>query len=135
MPGGDGTGPAGAGPMTGRAAGYCAGNAVPGYMNPGLGGRGFFGGGWGFGGRGGGGWGRRNWFYATGLTGWQRAAQMAPAAVGPVQQAVPPTGAPVAPEQEIGLLHAQVQQAEAVLAGLKQRLEELGKSGVEKSPQ
>jgi len=34
MPLGDGTGPAGMGPMTGRAAGYCAGYGVPGYMNP-----------------------------------------------------------------------------------------------------
>ena len=34
MPGGDGTGPGGMGPMTGRAAGYCAGYPVPGYMNP-----------------------------------------------------------------------------------------------------
>jgi len=34
MPGGDGTGPAGLGPMTGRAAGYCAGYPVPGFMNP-----------------------------------------------------------------------------------------------------
>jgi len=34
MPFGDGTGPAGLGPMTGRAAGYCAGYGVPGYMNP-----------------------------------------------------------------------------------------------------
>jgi hypothetical protein len=34
MPFGDGTGPAGAGPMTGRAAGFCAGYPVPGYMNP-----------------------------------------------------------------------------------------------------
>jgi len=34
MPGGDGSGPAGMGPMTGRAAGYCAGYPVPGYMNP-----------------------------------------------------------------------------------------------------
>ena len=33
MPWGDGTGPAGWGPMTGRAAGYCAGYAVPGFMN------------------------------------------------------------------------------------------------------
>ena len=37
MPGGDGTGPAGMGPMTGRAAGYCAGYPVPGYMNPAAG--------------------------------------------------------------------------------------------------
>jgi hypothetical protein len=34
MPGGDRTGPMGLGPMTGRAAGYCAGYPVPGYMNP-----------------------------------------------------------------------------------------------------
>ncbi len=38
MPGGDGTGPGGLGPMTGRAAGFCAGYPVPGYMNP-IGGR------------------------------------------------------------------------------------------------
>jgi len=34
MPAGDGTGPMGLGPLTGRAAGYCAGYGVPGYMNP-----------------------------------------------------------------------------------------------------
>jgi hypothetical protein len=34
MPLGDRTGPLGMGPMTGRAAGYCAGFSVPGYMNP-----------------------------------------------------------------------------------------------------
>ena len=34
MPAGDGTGPVGFGPMTGRAAGYCAGYPVPGFMNP-----------------------------------------------------------------------------------------------------
>ena len=39
MPRGDRTGPWGQGPMTGRAAGYCAGYSVPGYMNlvPGFG--------------------------------------------------------------------------------------------------
>ena len=42
MPRGDGTGPAGMGPMTGRAAGYCAGYPVSGYMNP-IPGRGFAG--------------------------------------------------------------------------------------------
>jgi len=43
MPRGDGTGPGGMGPMTGRAAGYCAGYSMPGFMNPVAGG--------GFGGR------------------------------------------------------------------------------------
>ena len=37
MPRGNGTGPAGMGSMTGRAAGYCAGYSVPGYMNPTMG--------------------------------------------------------------------------------------------------
>jgi len=49
MPGGDGTGPGGMGPMTGRAAGYCAGYSAPGYMNP-IAGRGRFGYGLGLGG-------------------------------------------------------------------------------------
>jgi len=58
MPRGDGTGPMGMGPMTGRAAGYCAGYGAPGFMNP-IPGRGFAGRGIGFGfGRGRGGYGR-----------------------------------------------------------------------------
>ena len=40
MPRGDGTGPAGQGPMTGRRMGYCAGFNMPGFMNFGFG-RGF----------------------------------------------------------------------------------------------
>ena len=69
MPGGDATGPMGMGPMTGRAAGFCAGYSVPGYVNNGPG-RAFgmgFGRGAGF--RRGfhaGGFGRRNRFYAGG---------------------------------------------------------------------
>jgi len=43
MPFGDGTGPAGLGPMTGRATGFCAGYPVPGYMNPVVGRAGFYG--------------------------------------------------------------------------------------------
>lgn len=43
MPFGDGTGPVGLGPMTGRAAGFCAGFPVPGYMNPVAGRAGFYG--------------------------------------------------------------------------------------------
>ena len=34
MPRGNGTGPMGMGPMTGRGAGYCNGFAAPGYANP-----------------------------------------------------------------------------------------------------
>lgn len=34
MPGGDGTGPMGLGPMTGRGAGYCTSSPFPGFTNP-----------------------------------------------------------------------------------------------------
>ena len=37
MPGGDGTGPMGYGPLTGRGAGYCRGYGMPGFANPGPG--------------------------------------------------------------------------------------------------
>jgi hypothetical protein len=57
MPRGNGTGPLGFGPMTGRAAGYCAGYPAPGYMNP-VGRRGFW--------PGGGYYGRMGPAYATG---------------------------------------------------------------------
>lgn len=59
MPGGDRTGPEGAGPMTGRQQGYCAGSDAPGYTSgtPGFARRGAGfrgGGGFGRGARGGG---------------------------------------------------------------------------------
>ncbi len=120
MPGGDGTGPAGMGPMTGRAAGYCAGYPVPGFMNPAPGG--------GFWGRGGGrGW--RNWFYATGLTGWQRAARGLPA-FGAAGATASPFAWPFAPatistEQELDLLKRQAEYLTSALEGIKKRIEEL----------
>jgi len=45
MPFGDGTGPRGMGPMTGRGAGYCAGFGRPGFASP-IAGRRWFGYGW-----------------------------------------------------------------------------------------
>jgi hypothetical protein len=106
MPGGDGTGPVGMGPMTGRGAGYCAGYPTPGYMSP-AGGRGFWG-------RGrGGGWGRRNWFYATGLPFWARMAQGL-------------FGAPSA-EQEREVLRQQSQQLQESLNAINRRIEDLEK--------
>ncbi len=33
MPRGDGRGPTGAGPMTGRGAGFCSGSGAPGFLN------------------------------------------------------------------------------------------------------
>ena len=133
MPGGDRTGPAGLGPMTGRAMGYCAGYATSGYVNPVAGrgfgafGRGFGRGGGGFG-RGGGGGGWRNRFYATGLAGWQRAGLGMPAyGVPPMQPAAYP--APLTPavagKQELDILKGQAEYFEDALEGIKKRIEEL----------
>jgi len=76
MPFGNRTGPVGVGPMTGRAAGYCAGHGAPGSTNL-VPGRGFgdgFGRGRGLRGRGGARRGWRHMFWATGLPGWMRCA-------------------------------------------------------------
>lgn len=77
MPWGDGTGPNGEGPRTGRGFGYCNGYGRPGYMTPGGGGR-WFGRGYGYGGYGRG-WRWRNVYYATGQPGWARAYPANPA--------------------------------------------------------
>ena len=117
MPRGDGTGPAGLGPVTGRGAGYCVGNPVPGYANP-IGGRGY-----GFGR--GAGRGYRNRYYATGLTGWQRAGIGYPMwnvhfpAVPYIQPYVPTR------EQEVDVLKGQSKYLEDELSGIQKRLKEL----------
>ncbi len=108
MPRGDRTGPEGMGPMTGRAAGYCAGYDVPGYASPvrgmGMGrGRG--------GGRRGGGW--RGW------RPWR----------GPVGPAFAPPipGAPMPAEQESSALRAQAEWLGQQLETIQKRLSELEK--------
>jgi hypothetical protein len=123
MPGGDRTGPWGAGSMTGRAAGYCAGYSVPGYANSARGyGRGF--------GRGRGrgygrGWGRgfgRGWYAYPPAT-----------IVLPVNpQAYAPTTQPRLPEQEVEALEnyhknltTEKADLEQELEGVKARIEEL----------
>ena len=138
MPRGDRTGPAGFGPMSGRAAGYCAGFPVPGYMNPQPGFRGA-----GFGrGRGRGrGWGR-------GLAGrraqsWHPGWAATPCYPGvaypyPAFQGVPPYGSPyvgyggeyedeATTEQEIAFLREEATLLKKDLEAVQARLEELGK--------
>ena len=125
MPGGDGTGPRGTGPMTGRAAGFCTGYGGPGYTNFATG-RGCRA--WG-GGRGGGGRGYRNWFYGTGLTGRQRAAGYMPAwgsnpfAYGGRYYA--PAAPVVNRQQEVDALKAQAEYLEDALEGIRLQLKEL----------
>jgi hypothetical protein len=122
MPGGDRTGPAGAGPMTGRAAGYCTGYSAPGYMNPVGGGLGR----WGAWGRG---RGYRHWYHATGVPGWGRAAQGLPAWGA---QRFPYFYGPqpsITPKQEIEMLKAESEGLEQALKEIKKRMEELEKAG------
>ncbi|MFP4106157.1 MAG: DUF5320 domain-containing protein [Phycisphaerae bacterium] len=107
MPFGDGTGPSGMGPMTGRAAGFCAGYNRPGYAAP-YGGRGFGGGR----GRGGRGW--RNRFFATGLFGWQRGAAQPPAAEA---------------DQQLDTLRDQAEYFENALNDIRRRIDDMESSG------
>jgi len=111
------------GPMTGRAAGFCAGYGVPGYANP-IGGRGFWG--WGRGRGGSRGW--RNQFYATGLTGWQRAGAAYPTGIAPFPGTIP-VAHPYAPtptaEQELDALKGQAEHFEDALDGIRKRIGEL----------
>jgi hypothetical protein len=120
MPGGDRTGPAGFGPMSGRGAGFCAGYPVAGFMNPAWG-RGW---GRGFGG-GGGGWRHRRWYYATGVPGWQRPWVAEP-------NSAPPFPAPFAPaisrEQELEALKNQAKYFEQAMEELRGRIRELESS-------
>ncbi len=98
MPGGDRTGPLGAGPRTGRGMGYCSGYDRPGFANQATVFRGGFGLGRGSAGRG---W--RHRFFATGIQGW-----------------VIPT-----PEQETADLKAQADLLKAQIDAIQKRIEEL----------
>jgi len=141
MPGGDRTGPAGMGPMTGRAAGFCAGYPVPGYANP-VGGRGM-GMGWGRGrgfGRGFG-WGRAGYglpayggagnpyAYGGAVNPYAYGGAVNPyaygGAVGPYAYGGAPFTPTVAPQQELDGLKGQAEYLEDSLDGIKKRIEEL----------
>ena len=124
MPGGNGTGPTGLGPMTGRAAGFCAGYSVPGYANP-VGGRGM-GMGWGRGFRGGG-FGRGRGF-GQGF-GWGRAGYGVPAWVGvadsyPANASFGPT---LTAAQELEGLKQQAEFLQNSLSQVSERIEQLEK--------
>lgn len=111
MPGGDRTGPGGMGPMTGRAAGYCAGYPAPGFGSP-IPGRGYgfgFGRGMGFGFRGGRGgrWAAPDVGYGYGV----------PYAM--------PYGAAPTRQQEVETLQGQAGYLEQALGEIKKRIAEL----------
>ncbi len=114
MPRGDGTGPAGMGPMTGRAAGYCAGYDVPGFMNP-YGGKRFAA----MPGGSGRGRGYRHSYYATGLPLWMRHDYYMPAA--------PNYDPEVGPEEEMEQLKQHADALRKQLDHIQARMDELGK--------
>jgi len=113
MPRGDGTGPAGQGPMTGRGMGFCAGYSTPGYANSSFG----YGRGVGYG------WGRG---LGRGM-GWRR--WTAPAAYQPVypQQ--------VAPADEKKALQEQSELLKKEQRVLQDRIAELEKVQKEQKDQ
>lgn len=111
MPRGNGTGPNGMGPMTGRGAGYCAGFAAPGYANGGGFGAGFGGG---FGCRAGLGRGYRRMANPAGMAGWVRNDY------GPY--------APQAPVDEKVILQNQANYLASQLEQINQRLSGLNET-------
>lgn len=111
MPDGDGTGPAGMGPMTGRAAGYCEGYSAPGVANP-VPGRGYgfgFGRGLGFGFRGG-----RGGRWAVPYAGYGYNVPYAP-----------PYAAAPTRQQELEAFQGQARYLEDALEEIKKRIAEL----------
>jgi hypothetical protein len=85
--------------------GYCAGNDQPGYTNAGPG---FMGAGrGGFGGRG-----YRNWFHATGMTGWERG----------MRGYYPPAPYRMTEEEEQETLRDQEKWLEGQLSDVRSRL-------------
>ena len=156
MPRGDGTGPGGLGPMTGRGAGFCAGYSTPGYMNP-YGGRPGMGRGMGYGrgmgfGRGMG-YGRgmgfgRGMGYGRGMgsgRGFYGYSNYGVAPYDPYYAGPPPqyaggysipynaggTGT-VSPQQELEMLKGQAEVLEDQMDGIKSRIQELGEEKKEK---
>jgi len=110
MPGRNGMGPMGQGAMTGGGRGWCGGANTRDDLPPR--GRGL--------GRGngrGGGWRHRHCYYATGLTGWQRAQIGSPGLGAP----------PAARKQELAVLKQQAAGLEQALGELKSRIQELDK--------
>jgi hypothetical protein len=111
MPGGDRTGPAGLGPRTGRALGYCAGYSTPGYTRGGGWGRGRgFGRGFGRGYGRGGGWGYRDPYYVP----------YVPAPVyTPVQ--------PITSTDQLGMLKQEKDYLESEMNGMQSAIEDISR--------
>ena len=123
MPRGDGTGPQGMGPMTGRAAGYCAGYVNPGYAN--SYGRRFAGAARGMPGGAGRGRGHRNQYYATGLPGWTgyRAGMPVEGGMAPYPNAS--YEPEIEPGQEVEMLKEEQNILKQQLVDIEKRMSEI----------
>ena len=118
MPRGDGTGPRGLGPMTGRVAGYCAGYPVAGFMNPYAGRPGLgFGYGRGFGRGMGRGYGRAHW-----------PANFYPVTPPPIAYGGGFYQPPVEPKQEMEMLTEDAKALKEQLDSINKRITELEKT-------
>jgi len=115
MPGFDGTGPMGMGPMTGGGRGWCN-PSVP-YGRP------YFSGGFGpwFGWGRGRGRGYRHWYWATGLPGWMRCGPAGPWGY--------PRVSPYTKEQETEFLRDQAAALKEELDAIESRLRDLESEG------
>ncbi len=119
MPYGDGTGPEGMGPLTGRGLGFCNGFDSPGFANPGPGFRG--GRGWGRGWGQGRGLGWRNRFRGGNRPAWNRRNWNPGSSPQPVAVEQPEFNA----RQEMNWLKAQAKSMEKSLGEIRDRIEEL----------
>lgn len=120
MPAGDGTGPVGMGPRSGRGVGYCGGYEAPGWANYGPGRRAR--------GRGGPGLRGRRWGgYSPGRggrgRGWRQGNYAAGAPGGARWNAAP---MPPSREQEIDMLKDEAEWLKEQLDAIGQRMNELG---------
>ena len=129
MPGRDGTGPAGLGPMTGGGFGFCAVN-----VNPNINKKGYYQGAFGRGR--GSGKGHRNFYYATGLPGYARYSMGLPAwgNAGYSQYTDNPLPEKdIDPKQEMEVLKNQSEFLNQQLNDIQARLNELEKQKEEKA--
>ena len=126
MPRGDGRGPDGMGPMTGRQAGFCAGYDVPGYANP-IAGRGrgrFARRGFGGGGGRGRGWGR-GFGRGNGWIGDPNVPYADPYYGNPYPAAI-------SSQQEADMLKSQAKAMQEEMSVINDRIKELESSAKEK---
>ena len=131
MPRGDGTGPMGMGPMTGRAAGYCAGYPVPGFANP-IPGRGF---GMGYGRGGGRGWWGRGRGFGRGWGFLSGGAYFGTPYAYPYAGGMPyayPYAPGMTSEQETDMLKSQAEALQSNLEDINKRISELESAATKK---